>query len=176
MDAIEITSPLTDDVIAGLRVGQKVLLSGTVYTARDAAHKRIVAAMQNGEDFGFDVAGQTIYYTGPCPARPGNPIGPVGPTTSGRMDAYTPYLLERGLKAMIGKGFRSPEVKEALVANRAVYMAAIGGAAAVMMRCVKSAEFVAFDELGTEAVRKLVVEKMPLIVAMDIHGGDIYKV
>jgi fumarate hydratase subunit beta len=175
LEAIQISSPISDNVIAGLRVGQKVLLSGIIYTARDAAHKKIVAAIQNGENYGFDIAGQTVYYAGPCPARPGSPIGPIGPTTSGRMDAYTPYLLERGLKAMIGKGLRCAEVKETLTANRAIYLAAIGGAAAVMMRCVKTAEFVAFDELGTEAVRKLTVEKMPLIVAMDIYGGDIYS-
>lgn len=174
MDAIEIHSPLSDDVIAGLRVGHKVLLSGTIYTARDAAHKKIVTAIENGDDYGFQISGQTVYYAGPCPARPGSHIGPIGPTTSGRMDAYTPYLLGQGVKAMIGKGFRSPEVKEALIANRAVYFAAIGGAAAIMMHCVKSAEFVAFDELGTEAVRKLVVEKMPLFVAMDLYGGDLY--
>lgn len=174
MKAIEVTSPLTDDVIAELRVGQKVLLSGVIYTARDAAHKKIVLAMQNGEDCGFDVSGQTIYYAGPCPAKPGNPIGSVGPTTSTRMDAYTPYLLNSGLKAMIGKGFRSLEVKEAVKANRAVYFVATGGAAVVMMNCVKSVEFVAFEELGTEAVRKLTVEKMPIIVGLDIYGGDIY--
>ena len=175
MNAIEITSPLTDDVIAELKVGQKVLLSGTIYTARDAAHKKIVEAMQRGEDCGFNVSGQTVYYAGPCPAKPGAPIGPVGPTTSGRMDAYTPYLLDHGLKAMIGKGFRSKAVKDSVKKNRAVYFAAVGGAAVVIMRCVKSAEFVAFDELGTEAVRKLTVEKLPLIVALDIYGGDIYE-
>lgn len=175
MEAMEIVSPLDDDVISLLRVGQKVLLSGTVYTARDAAHKKIVTAMKSGVDCGFNVSGQTVYYTGPCPARPGDVVGPIGPTTSGRMDAYTPYLLEHGLKAMIGKGFRSDDVKKALIVNRAVYFAAIGGAAAVMKRCVKSSEFVAFDELGAEAVRKLVVEMMPLIVAMDIYGGDIYE-
>ena len=174
MDAIEITSPIADDMVARLRVGQKVLLSGTIYTARDAAHKKIVAAMQNGEDYGFTISGQTIYYAGPCPAKPGHVIGPVGPTTSGRMDVYTPHLLEHGLKAMIGKGSRSPEVKKALIANRAVYFAAIGGAAAVIMKCVRSVEFVAFGELGTEAVRKLTIERMPLIVALDIYGGDIY--
>ena len=175
MNEIEITSPLTDDVLAGLKVGQKVLLSGTIYTARDAAHKKIFEAINNGEKSALDVAGQTIYYAGPCPAKPGTPIGPVGPTTSGRMDAYAPTLLDNGQKAMIGKGIRSPEVKAAVKRNRAVYFAAIGGAAVVMMRCVKSAELVAFEELGTEAVRKLTVEKMPLIVAMDIHGGDIYE-
>jgi len=174
MDVIEITSPIADTVIAGLKVGQKVLLSGAIYTARDAAHKKMVAAMERGEDFGFSIAGQTISYAGPCPAKPGQVIGPVGPTTSGRMDAYTPYLLQHGLKAMIGKGVRSPEVKKALIENRAVYFAAIGGAAAVIMKCVRSVEFVAFDELGTEAVRKLNVERMPLIVALDIYGGDIY--
>ena len=174
MNAIEITTPITDEIISKLKVGQKVLLSGTIYTARDAAHKKLVDAMKNGEDCGFDVSGQIVYYAGPCPAKPGSPIGPVGPTTSGRMDAYTPYLLDNGLKAMIGKGYRSPAVKEALVKNCAVYFAAIGGAAAVIMQCVKAAEFVAFDELGPEAIRKLTIEKMPLIVAMDVHGGDIY--
>ena len=174
MNAIEITSPISDDIIAKLKVGQKVLLSGTIYTARDAAHKKMVAAMQNGEHCEFNVAGQTIYYAGPCPAKPGQVIGPVGPTTSGRMDAYTPYLLDHGLKAMIGKGVRSPEVKKALIANRAVYFAAIGGAAAVIMKCVRAATFVAFDELGTEAVRELIVDRMSLIVALDIYGGDIY--
>ena len=174
MDAIEITSPITDEMIAGLRVRQKILLSGTIYTARDAAHKKMVAAIQSDQDCGFSVSGQTIYYAGPCPAKPGYVIGPVGPTTSGRMDAYTPYLLDHGLKAMIGKGSRSPEVKKALIANRAVYFAAIGGAAAVIMKCVRSAKFVAFDELGTEAIRELAVERMPLIVALDIYGGDIY--
>ena len=175
MNAIEISSPLKDDVIAELKVGQKILLSGTIYTARDAAHKKITDAMKNGEDCGFDVSGQTIYYAGPCPAKPGYPIGPVGPTTSGRMDAYTPQLIKHGMKAMIGKGVRNEAVKEAVIKNRAVYFAAIGGAAVVMMRCIKSAEVVAFDELGTEAIRKLEIEKMPLIVAMDIYGGDIYN-
>ena len=174
MESMEVFSPLTDDVIAQLKVGQKILMTGTIYTARDAAHKKITEALQKGEDCEFDVTGQTIYYAGPCPAKPGYPIGPIGPTTSGLMDAYTPCLLNQGLKAMIGKGFRSKEVKDAVIANRAVYLAAIGGAAAVMMNCVKAAEVVAFEELGTEAVRKLTVEKMPLIVAMDIYGGDIY--
>jgi len=174
MKTIEITSPLTDDVVAELRVGQKILLSGVIYTARDAAHEKMVWAMQNNEDCGFDVAGQSIYYAGPCPAKPGSPIGSVGPTTSTRMDAYTPYLLDRGLKAMIGKGFRSAEVKESVIANRAVYLVAVGGAAVVMMNCVKATEFVAFEELGTEAIRKLTVEEMPLIVGLDIYGGDVY--
>ena len=175
MNAIEISSPLKDDVIAELKVGQKILLSGTIYTARDAAHEKITDAINRCEDYGFDVSGQTIYYAGPCPAKPGYPIGPVGPTTSGRMDAYTPQLLQHGMKGMIGKGVRSKAVKDAVIKNRAVYLAAIGGAAVVMMRCVKSAEIIAFEELGTEAVRKLVIEKMPLIVAMDIYGGDIYE-
>jgi fumarate hydratase subunit beta len=131
--------------------------------------------MEQGEDCPFDVSGQIVYYAGPCPAKPGNPIGPIGPTTSGRMDKYTPYLLDNGLKAMIGKGFRNAAVKEAIKRNRAVYFAAVGGAAVVMMNSVKAAELIAFEELGTEAVRKLTVEKMPLIVAMDIYGGDIYE-
>jgi len=176
MKAIELTTPITAEALAQLKVGQQVLLSGTIYTARDAAHKKLVAAMQNGEDVGFDPSGQIIYYAGPCPAKPGSPIGPVGPTTSGRMDAYTPYLLDNGLKAMIGKGYRSPAVRESLVKNGAVYFAAIGGAAAVIMQCVKAAEYVAFEELGPEAIRKLIVEKMPLVVALDTHGGNAYDV
>jgi len=175
MDTIEVTSPLSDEVISKLKIGQKVLLTGTIYTARDAAHKKIVSAINNGEDYGFDITGQTVYYAGPCPAKPGSPIGPVGPTTSGRMDSFTPLLLQKGLKAMIGKGFRNSEVKKAVKENCAVYLVAVGGAGAYYMNCVKSAEFVAFEELGTEAVRKLTVEKMPLIVALDIHGGDIYQ-
>jgi fumarate hydratase subunit beta len=175
MDALDIFSPICDDVIAGLRAGQKVLLSGVIYTARDAAHKKIFESMQSGGDCDFDVSGQTIYYAGPCPAKPRFPIGPVGPTTSGRMDVFTPYFLDNGLRAMIGKGIRSIEVKDSIKKNRARYFAAVGGAAVVIMNCVKSSEFVAFEELGTEAVRKLAVEKLPLIVAIDMHGGDIYE-
>jgi len=175
MKAIELTTPLSTEALSQLKVGQQVLLSGTIYTARDAAHKKLVAAMQNGEDVGFDPKDKIIYYAGPCPAKPPNPIGPVGPTTSGRMDAFTPYLLENGLSAMIGKGYRSPAVKESLVKNGAVYFAAIGGAAAVIMKCVKEVELVTFEELGPEAIRKLTVEKMPLVVALDSHGGDIYE-
>jgi len=175
MKAIELTTPLSTEALSQLKVGQQVLLSGTIYTARDAAHKKLVAAMQNGEDVDFDPKDKIIYYAGPCPAKPGSPIGPVGPTTSGRMDSFTPYLLDNGLKAMIGKGYRSPAVKESLVKNGAVYFAAIGGAAAVIMKCVKEVELVAFEELGPEAIRKLTVEKMPLVVALDSHGGDIYE-
>ena len=172
---IEITSPLTDDIIAGLKVGQKVYLSGIIYTARDAAHERIYNALKNGEDCGFDISGKTIYYAGPCPAKPGVPIGPIGPTTSGRMDMYTPFLIDYGLKVMIGKGIRNLDVKEAVKKNRAIYFAAIGGAAVVYMNCVKKAKIVTFEDLGTEAIRKLEVRQMPLIVALDIHGGDIYN-
>jgi len=175
MKAIEITTPITDEVLSQLKIGQQVLLSGTIYTARDAAHKKLTEAMKNGEDIGFDVTGQIIYYAGPCPAKSGSPIGPVGPTTSGRMDAYTPYLLDHGLKAMIGKGYRSPAVKESIVKNGAVYFAAIGGAAVVIMKCVKAVELVAFEELGPEAIRKLTVENMPLVVAVDSFGGDVYE-
>jgi len=175
MKPIEITTPITKEVLAQLKIGQQVLLSGTIYTARDAAHKKLTEAMKNGEDVGFDVTGQIIYYAGPCPAKPGSPIGPVGPTTSGRMDAYTPYLLDNGLSAMIGKGYRSPAVKESIVKNGAVYFAAIGGAAAVIMKCVKEVELVAFEELGPEAIRKLTIEKMPLVVAVDSFGGDVYE-
>ena len=174
MKPIEIKTPISKEILSQLKIGQQVLLSGTIYTARDAAHKKLTEAMKNGVDVGFDVTDQIIYYAGPCPAKPGSPIGPVGPTTSGRMDAYTPYLLDSGLSAMIGKGYRSPAVKESIVKNGAVYFAAIGGAAAVIMKCVKEVELVAFEELGPEAIRKLTIEKMPLVVAVDSFGGDVY--
>ena len=175
MRTIEITTPISDEVLAGLKVGDKVLLSGTIYTARDAAHKKLVEAMKSGVDAGFDPKDKIVYYAGPCPAKGDQAIGSVGPTTSGRMDAYTPFLLDNGLRAMIGKGYRSDAVKESVIKNKSVYFAAIGGAAAVIAQCIKKAEFVAFEELGPEAIRELTVEKMPLIVAMDSNGGDIYK-
>ncbi|MCL2853026.1 MAG: FumA C-terminus/TtdB family hydratase beta subunit [Defluviitaleaceae bacterium] len=150
-----------------------VLLSGSIYTARDAAHKRIVEMLERGEQPPFDFDGQAVYYAGPAPAKPGQVIGSVGPTTSGRMDKYSPTLIARGLKLMIGKGKRSPEVRESIVTHGGAYFVAIGGAAAYMARCVKSSEPVAFDDLGTEAIRRLTVEDFPAIVAIDANGNTI---
>ena len=170
----ELTPPLSDDIIAGLAVGQMVYLSGTIYTARDAAHKRMVEMLQSGEAAPFPFAGEVVFYAGPCPSPPGHVIGSIGPTTSGRMDAYSPFLIRRELKVMIGKGLRSPDVVEAIRECGGVYFAAIGGAAAQMSRCVKEATVVAFDDLGTEAIRRLTVERLPLIVAIDASGNCIY--
>ncbi|MCL2117036.1 MAG: Fe-S-containing hydro-lyase [Planctomycetaceae bacterium] len=167
-------TPISDETIAGLTAGQTVRLSGTVYTARDAAHKRMVEMLRRGEEPPFPFAGQVVFYAGPCPSPPGRVIGSIGPTTSGRMDAYAPELIRCGLKVMIGKGSRSAEVVEAIREYGGVYFAAVGGAAALMSRCVKSAEVVAFDDLGTEAVRRLTVERLPLIVALDSSGNCVY--
>jgi len=171
---MKITTPLTDDVIATLHAGDKVEISGVIYVGRDAAHKRIVEALNKGETPPFDPKGQIIYYMGPSPAPPGRPIGSAGPTTSGRMDAYTPRLLEAGLKGMIGKGNRSRAVREAIVKHKAVYFAATGGAAALISQTIKKAETVAYPELGAEAVLRLEVEDFPAIVVNDIYGGDAY--
>ncbi len=167
--------PFTKEGIREYRAGDQVLITGTIYTARDAAHKRIVEMMQRGEALPFEVAGSIIYYVGPTPAKPGNPIGSAGPTTSYRMDAYAPTLLDAGQLMMIGKGQRSPEVMEAARKNGAVYAAAIGGAAALMAQCVKSAEVIAFPELGAEAVRKLYVEDLPVTIVLDTAGGNLYE-
>lgn len=171
----ELTQPLTKETVAGLQAGDMVLLSGTIYAARDAAHKKLQGMIQNGEELPFDLDGAMIYYAGPTPARPGYPIGSAGPTTSGRMDPYTPLLLARGVRATIGKGPRNQEVMDALVENTAVYFAAIGGAAALISQCIESADVVAFDELGTEAIRALKVKELPLVVACDSHGRSIYE-
>lgn len=168
-----IHTPLTLEKIKELKSGDQVLLSGTIYTARDAAHARMIAALDNQEPLPFDVNGQVIYYVGPTPAKPGQAFGSGGPTTSYRMDAYTPRLIDEGLIGMIGKGKRSPEVKEALK-NRAVYFAAVGGAAALIGQCVVKAEVIAYDDLGAEAVRKLEVKDFPIIVINDIYGNDLY--
>ncbi len=167
-------APFTDDAIRSLSAGEMVYISGIVYTARDAAHKRLTEMLQNNEPMPFDFGGQAVYYAGPCPAKPGRPIGSVGPTTGGRMDAYSPLLMEKGLKVMIGKGSRSAEVVEAIKRHTGVYFAAIGGAAALMAQCVKSSELIAFEELGTEAIRKLHVEELPVIVAIDSAGNNVY--
>ncbi len=171
---IEATTPFTDEMIKRLKAGDMVYISGVVYTARDAAHKKMCELLDRSEPMPFDFTGAAIYYAGPCPPKPGKPIGSVGPTTSGRMDLYSPKLIKEGLKVMIGKGLRNKEVVDAIVQYSGVYFAAIGGAAALMGKSVKSAEVIAFDELGTEAVRKLTVERLPVIVAIDCHGNDIY--
>ena len=172
---MNITSPFDSQTIEKLKAGDQVLISGTVYVARDAAHKKMVDALDRGEKLPFDIIGQTIYYMGPSPAKPGEVIGAAGRTTSGRMDAYAPRLIEVGLRAMIGKGLRSPEVKDAIKKHKAVYLAAIGGAGALISKSIKKAEVVAYDELGAEALRKLEVENFPATVINDIYGGDLYE-
>ena len=157
-----------------LKVGEKVLLSGYVYTSRDAAHKRIKSLIDSGEKLPFDLEGAVIYYAGPTPAKDGQPIGSCGPTTSGRMDKFAPEFLDLGLAAMIGKGERSKEVCDAVVRNGAVYFCAIGGAGALAARCIKSCEVIAFEDLGCESVKRLYIEDFPLIVANDCNGGDIF--
>ncbi|MDR1592305.1 MAG: Fe-S-containing hydro-lyase [Prevotellaceae bacterium] len=174
-NTIELTTPLTDAVIAGLHAGDMAYISGEVYTARDAAHKRLCELLAKGEPMPFDFTGAVIYYAGPCPPKPGKPIGSVGPTTSGRMDIYSPVLMKQGLKAMIGKGLRSKEVVDAIIKHRGVYFAAIGGAAALMGKNVQRAEVIAFDELGTEAVRRLTIERLPVVVAIDCYGNNMYE-
>jgi len=175
MSEIRLKTPLSDDVIKSLNIGDNVLLSGIIYTGRDAAHKRFIQAIENGKSLPFDIKGQIIYYVGPAPAKPGMPIGSAGPTTSYRMDAYTPPLLKLGLKGMIGKGPRSKPVVDAMVKNVAVYFTAIGGAAALIARSVKEAKVIAYEDLGPEAVRKLLVEDLPLIVSIDAKGRDLHK-
>ena len=174
-NAISITSPLEPAVIERLRAGDQVSITGILYTARDAAHKRLLQALDSGEKLPFDIRGQTIYYMGPTPGRPGQVIGSAGPTTSGRMDAYTPRLLAEGLKGMIGKGGRSPAVKEAIRKHKAIYFAAIGGAGALIAKRIKKAEVIAYEDLGAEALRRLEVEDFPAIVINDIYGGDLYE-
>lgn len=175
MEPRKITLPITEGDLGSLKAGDRVLLTGVVYTARDAAHKRMVEQEREGIPFPIDLTGQVIYYVGPTPARPGEVIGSAGPTTSGRMDLYTPRLLEKGLKGMIGKGHRSQQVKDALVKHKAIYFGAVGGAAALIARSIKSAEVIAYEDLGTEAIRKLTIENFPVFVINDIHGGDIYQ-
>ena len=173
--ATKIALPLTDEAVAGLRAGDDVLLWGPLYVGRDSAHKRIVEALDEGRPLPFELAGQTIYYMGPSPAKPGQVIGSAGPTTSGRMDLYSPRLMAEGLRGMIGKGMRSPAVKEAMKQHRAVYFAAIGGAGALIAKAIKSSEVIAYEELGAEAVLRLEVEDFPVIVINDIYGGDLYE-
>ena len=170
-----ITSPLEPQVIEKLKAGDQVFITGIIYVARDAAHKRMTRALDKGEALPFELAGQTLYYMGPSPAKPGQVIGSAGPTTSGRMDSFTPRLLEAGLRAMIGKGSRSHQVKEAIKKHKAIYLAAIGGAGALIAKSIKKAEVVAYEDLGAEAIRRLEVEEFPAIVVNDIYGGDLYE-
>lgn len=174
-DLHRLTTPLSDDAVRALRAGDRVLLSGHVYTARDAAHKRMIAALEAGGALPFDVRGQVIYYVGPSPTKPGDVIGSAGPTTAGRVDDYTLPLLARGLKAMIGKGMRSAAVREGIVTYGAVYLVAVGGAAALIADRIKGVEMIAYEDLGTEAIRRLRVKDFPLLVANAADGGDVYE-
>lgn len=171
----KLTTPVTREDLAPLKAGDTVLLSGVVYTARDAAHKRMMELLDAGKELPFPVEGSALYYVGPTPERPGEVIGSAGPTTSGRMDTYSPRLLDLGQAVMIGKGARNQEVKDAVVRNGAVYLAALGGAGALMAACVKKLEVICWEDLGCEAVRRLEVENMPLTVILDAHGGDLYE-
>jgi fumarate hydratase subunit beta len=172
---MKLTTPLTDEAIEKLRAGDKVSITGVIYVGRDAAHKRMVAALDAGESLPFAPQGQIIYYMGPAPAKPGDPIGSAGPTTSYRMDPYAPRMMEAGLKGMIGKGNRSMPVREAMQQHKAVYMSAIGGAGALIAKSIKKAEVIAYSDLGAEALRRLEVEDFPAIVVNDIYGGDAYQ-
>lgn len=170
-----ITTPLTKEKTKDLKAGDYVYITGTIYTARDAAHKKMDESLEKNETLPIDMEGNIIYYMGPSPAREGRPIGSAGPTTASRMDKYAPKLLDLGLKGMIGKGKRTQEVKEAIIRNQAVYFAAVGGAGALLSKCIKKSEVVAYDELGTEAIRKLEVENFPVIVVIDKDGNNLYE-
>lgn len=172
----KLTLPLTDEQINDLRAGDSVLLTGTMITGRDAAHKRFYELVQNGEKLPVDIKGETIYYVGPAPAKPGYAVGPAGPTSSYRMDKYAPTLLDMGLKGMIGKGARNDEVIEAIKRNHAVYFAAIGGAAALIAKSIKKTEPICYEDLGTESVRRYYVEDFPCIVAIDSLGNNVYSI
>ncbi|GAA6490449.1 Fe-S-containing hydro-lyase [Candidatus Bariatricus faecipullorum] len=171
----KLSVPFTKETAHSLTAGDYVYLSGTIYTARDAAHKRMDAALKEGKELPFLLKDQIIYYMGPSPAREGRPIGSAGPTTAGRMDKYTPELLDMGLGGMIGKGKRSTQVQEAIIRNGAVYFAAVGGAGALLSKCIKKSETVAYEDLGTEAVRRLEIEDFPVIVVIDSQGNNLYE-
>jgi fumarate hydratase subunit beta len=173
-EPVRLKTPLSDEDVERLKIGDRVLITGVVYTGRDAAHKRLFDLLQEGKDLPFEIKGQIIYYVGPTPAKPGQVFGSAGPTTSYRMDAYSPSLIGRGLKGMIGKGMRSDAVKEAMRKHKAVYLAATGGAGALLGKRVKKAEVVAYEDLGPEAIRRLEVEDLPAIVINDVHGNDLY--
>ena len=170
---IHATPPFTDDDVAQLRVGDKVLFHGTIYTARDAAHRRMIAGLGEGTPLPMDITGQVIYYVGPTPARPGRVIGSAGPTTAMRLDPFTPALLEQGLKVIIGKGGRGSVVKKALQQHKAVYLLAIGGAGALLSKTIKALDVIAYEDLGTESIKKLEVDRFPAIVCCDMYGGDL---
>jgi len=172
---MKLTTPLKDNDIEKLKAGDTVEITGVIYTARDAAHARLVKLLEEGKELPFDPKGQVMYYVGPTPAKPGNAIGSAGPTTSYRMDPYAPQLIEVGLKGMIGKGSRSAEVKESIMKNKAVYFAAVGGAAALIAKSIKKAEVIAYDDLGAEAIRRMEVVDFPAIVINDIYGNDLYE-
>ena len=174
-DGMKIKTPLEKKDIAKLHSGDRIEISGVIYTARDAAHKRLIENLKRGGNLPFPLKGQIIYYAGPAPAKPGNVIGPAGPTTSCRMDPFTPLLLKYGLKGMIGKGPRSTTVKEAISSYQAVYFAAIGGAAALISKTIKKSETIAYPDLGTEAIHRLEVENFPVIVINDLYGNDLYE-
>lgn len=169
-----INVPFDADIVKELKAGDYVYLTGTIYTARDAAHKRMYEALQNGEALPFDIEGNVIYYMGPSPAREGRPIGSAGPTTASRMDKYTPALLELGMRGMIGKGRRTEAVRESMMKNQAVYFAAVGGAGALLSKSILQAEVITYEDLGTEAIRKLEIKDFPVIVVMDCEGNNLY--
>ena len=171
----KVALPLTDKTLKELKTGEQIFLTGVMYVARDAAHKRMVESLDQGKPLPFDIKGQTLYYMGPAPAKPGQPIGSAGPTTSGRMDVYSPRLITEGLKGMIGKGMRSQAVKDAIKEHGAVYLAAIGGAGAIISKSIKKSEVIAYEELGTEAILRLEVENFPAMVINDIHDRDLYQ-
>lgn len=171
---IRITTPLTDKIIKSIKTGDKVLISGVIYTARDVAHKRLVTAIKDKEKLPFNLKGQMIYFTGPSPEPPGKVIGSAGPTTSSRMDAFSPILIKEGLKGMIGKGPRGKEVVDAIKKYKAVYFASIGGASALLSKSIKKSDIIAYEDLGAEAIRRLEVEDFPVIVVNDIYGNDLY--
>jgi len=171
----KINLPLTDETLRDLKAGDNLLLTGVMYVARDAAHKRMIEALDQGKPLPFDIKGATVYFMGPSPAKPGQPIGSAGPTTSGRMDSYSPRLIAEGLKGMIGKGMRSQAVKDAMKKYKAVYLAAVGGAGALISKSIKKSEVVAYEELGAEAVLRLEVKDFPATVINDVYGGDLYE-
>lgn len=173
---IKLTTPLSKETIKSLKAGDQVLLSGVIYTGRDAAHKRLMELINNGQELPFNLTNQIIYYVGPTPTKEGMVFGSGGPTTSGRMDAYAPKMIELGLHGMIGKGYRSDQVKESIKNNCGIYFGAIGGAGAYIGKCVKNAKIIAFEDLGAEAIRELVVEDFPLTVVIDCEGNDLYQI
>ncbi len=173
-DPVRLETPLSKEDVEALETGHVVRLSGTLYVARDAAHARMAEAIKNGDPLPFDPKGQVVYFTGPAPARPGHPLGPAGPTTASRMDPYSPLLIERGLRGMIGKGMRSEEVREAMREHGCVYFGAVEGTAALLARRVKEAEIIAYEDLDAEAVRRLVVEDFPVVMINDLYGRDLY--